>query len=535
MDYCVKQSIRNERNNSMSLKNLTNPEKNVVEFEFSADKETFEKAVAKVYKSKVGSINVPGFRKGKAPRSIIEKMYGKGVFYEDAVNEILPDAYEAAIKDCELVFVSMPEFDIVSIDDNGVVFKARVYTKPEVEIKDYKGIEVTKAPVEVTEEDIKTELEQKRVQASRLIDITDRAVENGDKVDIDYEGSVDGVPFDGGKAEHQSLVIGSGSFIPGFEEQIIGKNIGDEFDINVTFPTEYHASELAGKAAVFKIKLHGIKFNEMPEIDDEFAKDNGFDTLDEYKDDIKARITDRKNKEADAGVEEQIINALIEKLEADIPEAMFKAEAENMLRDYDNRLRMQGLDIGTYMKYTGMTLDQMRDQFKPQAERQVKTRLALEKIAELEKLEASAEEIAAEYEDMSKMYSMEVEKIKEVVDDKGVAADLKVKKAVELVKVAAKVVAEKKTATKKTTTKKTAAKAEEATEKKPAAKKTTAKAETAEKKPAAKKTAAKAETTEKKPAAKKTTAKAETAEKKPAAKKTTTTKKAAKKDEGENA
>ena len=502
----------------MSLKNLTNPEKNVVEFEFSADKETFEKAVAKVYKSKAGSINVPGFRKGKAPRSIIEKMYGKGVFYEDAVNEILPDAYEAAIKDCELVFVSMPEFDIVSIDDNGVVFKARVYTKPEVEIKDYKGIEVTKAAVEVTEDDIKSELEQKRVQASRLIDITDRAVENGDNVDIDYEGSVDGVPFDGGKAEHQSLVIGSGSFIPGFEEQIIGKNIGDEFDINVTFPTEYHASELAGKAAVFKIKLHGIKFNEMPEIDDEFAKDNGFDTLDEYKDDIKARITDRKNREADAGVEEQIINALIEQLEADIPEAMFKSEAENMLRDYDNRLRMQGLDIGTYMKYTGMTLDQMREQFMPQAERQVKTRLALEKIAELEKLDASAEEIAAEYEEMSKMYSMEIEKIKEVVDDKGVAADLKVKKAVELVKAAAKVVAEKKTAAKK-----------------PAAKKTAAKAETAEKKPAAKKTAAKAETAEKKPAAKKTAAKAETAEKKPAAKKTTTTKKAAKKDEGENA
>lgn len=444
----------------MSLKNLTNPEKNAVEFEFSADKETFENAVTKVYKSKAASINVPGFRKGKAPRSIIEKMYGKGVFYEDAVNEILPDAYEAAIKDCELEFVSAPEFDIVSIDDNGVVFKAKVYTKPEVEIKDYKGIEVERAAIEVSEDDINNEIEQKRVQASRLIDITDRAVMNGDNVDIDYEGSVDGVPFDGGKAEHQSLVIGSGSFIPGFEEQIIGKNIGDEFDINVTFPEEYHAEELAGKAAVFKIKLHGIKYNEMPEVDDEFAKDNGFDTLDEYKADIKAKINERKEKEADAGVEEQIINALIEKLEADIPDAMFKSEAENMLRDYDYRLRMQGLDIGTYMKYTGMTLDQMRDQFRPQAERQVKTRLALEKIAQLEGLEVTAEEIAAEYEDMSKMYSMDVEKVKEIVNEKGVGADLKVKKAVELVKSAAKVTekAEKKSAAKKTTAKKTTAK-----------------------------------------------------------------------------
>ncbi len=504
----------------MSLKNLTNPEKNVVEFEFSADKETFEEAVAKVFKKKAAQINVPGFRKGKAPRSIIEKMYGKGVFYEDAVNEILPDAYEAAIKDCGLEFVSMPEFDIVSIDDNGVIFKARVYTKPEVEVKDYKGIEATKKPVSVNDDDINAEIEQKRMQASRLIDITDRAVQSGDTVDIDYEGSVDGVPFDGGKAEHQSLVIGSGSFIPGFEDQIIGKNIGDEFDINVTFPTEYHANELAGKAAVFKIKLHGIKFNEMPEVDDEFAKDNGFDTLDEYKADIKARITDRREKEADADVDEEIVAALIEKLEGDIPEPMFAAEAENMLRDYDNRLRMQGLDLNTYFKYTGMTLDSMRAQFKPQAERQVKTRLALEKIAEVEKLEATAEEIAEEYDRIAKAYNMEVEKVKELVDEKGIAADIKVKKAFDLVKANAKITA-KKAAAKKTTTKK---------------------AETGEDKPATeKKTAAKKTTTAKKaeaPAAeKKTTAKkSEPAEKKPAAKKTTTAKKAAtKKDEGEKA
>ena len=515
----------------MSLKNLTNPEKNVVEFEFSADKETFEAAVAKVFKKKAAQINVPGFRKGKAPRAIIEKMYGKGVFYEDAVNEILPDAYEAAIKDCGLEFVSMPEFDIVSIDDNGVVFKAKVYTKPEVEVKDYKGIEATKNTVSVSDDDINAEIEQKRMQASRLIDITDRAVKSGDTVDIDYEGSVDGVPFDGGKAEHQSLVIGSGSFIPGFEDQIIGKNIGDEFDINVTFPTEYHANELAGKAAVFKIKLHGIKYNEMPEVDDEFAKDNGFDTLDEYKADIKAKITDRREKEADADVDEKIVAALIEKLEGDIPEPMFAQEAENMLRDYDNRLRMQGLDLNTYFKYTGMTLDTMRAQFKPQAERQVKTRLALEKIAEAEKLEASAEEIAEEYDRIAKAYNMEVEKVKELVDEKGIAADMKVKKAFDLVKANAKITTKKAAAKKTTTAKKTATKKAADAEEKPAVKKTTAKKAT---------TAKKTETAaaEKKTTAKKTTTakKSETAEKKPAAKKTTTAKKAAtKKDEGENA
>ncbi len=503
----------------MSLNNLTNPEKNVVEFEFSVDKETFEAAINKVYKKQAPSITVPGFRKGKAPRFIIEKMYGKGVFYEDAINEVLPDAYEAAVKDCELEFVSNPEFDIVSIDDNGVVFKAKVYTKPEMDIKGYKGIKATKKPVAVSDDELNAEIERRLDMASRLIDITDRAVENGDTVDIDFDGYVDGVAFDGGKSEHYSLVIGSGSFIPGFEEQIIGKNIGDEFDVNVTFPAEYHAEELAGKPAVFKIKLHGIKFNEKPALDDEFAKDNGFDTLDEYKADVKAKIEERKTREEDASVEEQIINALIEKLEGDIPAPMFDAEVENVLRDFDGRIRMQGLDLNTYLKYTGMTLDMLREQMRPQAERQVKTRLALEKIAELEKLEVTEEEINAEYENMSKAYSMDVEKIKEIVTDKGVAADLKVKKAVDFVKANAKVTetaeeaAEKKPAAKKSTTTKkttTAKKADDA--EKPAAKKTStakkADAEAAEKKPAAKKSTTTKSSTEKK-TTKKTTKKAD--------------------------
>ena len=389
----------------MSLNNLKH-ENNLAEFEFSVDKETFDKAVDKVFKKKVGSISVPGFRKGKAPRSIIEKMYGKGVFYEDAVNEVLPDAYDKAVEGCELVFVSQPEFDIVTLDDNGVVFKAKVYTKPEMKIEGYKGIKAEREDTAVTDDEVNEEIERKRTQASRLIDVTDRAVENGDTVSIDFDGSVDGVPFEGGKAEKYDLVIGSGSFIPGFEEQIIGKNIGDEFDVNVTFPEDYHAKELAGKAAVFKIKLHSIKVSEKPDVDDEFAKDNGFDTLDEYKADVKAKIEDRKTKSADAGVEEQIIDTLISKLEGEIPEVMFANETENFVRDYDNRLRMQGLDLSTYFKYTGLDLDSLRKQLRPQAERQVKTRLALEKIAELENITVSDEEIEKEYEDMAKAYSM---------------------------------------------------------------------------------------------------------------------------------
>ena len=476
----------------MSLNNLKH-ENNLAEFEFSVDKETFDKAVDKVFKKKVGSISVPGFRKGKAPRSIIEKMYGKGVFYEDAVNEVLPDAYDKAVEGCELVFVSQPEFDIVTLDDNGVVFKAKVYTKPEMKIEGYKGIKAEREDTAVTDDEVNEEIERKRTQASRLIDVTDRAVENGDTVSIDFDGSVDGVPFEGGKAEKYDLVIGSGSFIPGFEEQIIGKNIGDEFDVNVTFPEDYHAKELAGKAAVFKIKLHSIKVSEKPDVDDEFAKDNGFDTLDEYKADVKAKIEDRKTKSADAGVEEQIIDTLISKLEGEIPEVMFANETENFVRDYDNRLRMQGLDLSTYFKYTGLDLDSLRKQLRPQAERQVKTRLALEKIAELENITVSDEEIEKEYEDMAKAYSMEVEKIKEIVDAKGVGADLKVKKAIDLVKGAAEVSAKAEAPAKKPAAKKTAAKKkaetaeaaegeEKAPAKKPAANKTTTKkkAETAE-------------------------------------------------------
>ena len=424
----------------MALKSTNKVETNLYEIEFDVEKAIFDAAVEKVYRREVKKINVPGFRKGKAPRSIIEKMYGKGVFFEDAINEIIPDAYEAAIKETELKVVSRPEFDVVSIDDNGVVLKAKFYTKPDVTLKAYKNIEVTKEVVEVTEEAINNDIESARSRQSRTVDVEGRAVQNGDIAVIDYEGFADGVAFDGGKAENYSLTIGSGSFIPGFEEQIIGHNAGEEFDINVKFPEEYHSADLAGKDAIFKIVLHSIKFNELPELNDDFAKDMGFDTLDEYKADVKSKIQARNEKAAENSVEEQIMNALVENLEAEIPQAMFDAETENFVRDYDSRLRMQGLDLNTFMKYTGQTLETLREQFKPMAEKQVKTRLALEKIVELESIVASDEEAEAEYENLAKAYGMPAEDVKKYIEVDAIKADLCVKKAVDFVKANANIV-----------------------------------------------------------------------------------------------
>ncbi len=419
----------------MSLKNVNKPETNVVEIEFTSDKAAFDAACDKAYKKNVGSISVPGFRKGKAPKHIIEKMYGKGVFYDEALNEIVNPAFADAIKDQDFKMVSQPEFDVVSIDDDGVTFKAKFYVKPEVEITDYIGIPVTKTVREASDEDADKEIADTQKRNSRQVEVTDRAAQDGDIVVIDFDGYVDGKPFEGGKAEKYNLTLGSGQFIPGFEEQIVGKNIGDEFDVNVTFPAEYHAAELAGKPAVFKIKLHEIKFNELPALDDEFAKDvSEFDTFAEYKADVKAKIQDRYNKQADGEVEEQLINALIEKLKAEIPEPMYVAETENFVRDFDGRLRMQGLDLKTYFKYTGLDLDALRKQMRPQAERQVKTRLALEKIVELEGIKPTDEEIAAEYDRIAKAYNMELDKVKEMVDEAAIAEDVAVKKAVDLIK-----------------------------------------------------------------------------------------------------
>ena len=482
----------------MSLKNVTKKEKNLVEIEFSIEKKVFDEEVSRVYKKNVAKMTVPGFRKGKAPRSIIEKMYGKGVFYDDAINNLLPEAYTEAVKESKEDVVSQPEFEVVSIDDNGVVLKAKVYVKPEVKIENYKGIEVEKTVAKATADEVNKEIESVRMRNSRMIDITDRAAKKDDTTVIDYEGFVDGVAFEGGKGEKHHLRLGSGQFIPGFEDQIIGHNVGDKFDVNVTFPTEYHAENLAGKEAVFKVTLHEIKFNELPELNDEFAKDvSEFDTFAEYKADVKAKIQKRHDQEADNKVEEQLIDALIEKLEADIPEAMVDAEAENLLRDYDNNLRMQGMNLSDFVKYTGMTLDAMREQFKPRAERQVKTRLALEKIAEIEKVKVSAKEVEDEFKKIAEMYNIDVEEVKKAIDAENLKKDLSVQKAVDLVKKEA-VITKAKAAAKKAAT----------TEEKPAEKKTTAKKTTATKTTTAKKTTTTKSTTAKKTTTtKKTTAK----------------------------
>ena len=372
----------------------------------------------------------------------IEKMYGKGVFYEGAFNALLPDAYAAALKESELSVVGQPEFDVVSCDDNGVVFSAVVYVKPEVEIKDYFGIEATKDVAEVTDEEIDNEILAVRDRNSRETEIADRAAENGDTATIDFEGFTDDVPFEGGKGTDYPLELGSGSFIPGFEEQIVGHSIGESFDVNVTFPTEYHAENLAGKPAVFKVTLKALKKIELPELDDDFVKDvSEFDTVDAYRADWKAKLEKKHESAAASAFEDQLMKALIERLVAEIPEPMFAEETENFLRDYDNRLRMQGLDLNTYFKYTGMTVESMREQFRPQAENQVKCRLALEKIAELENIVPTDAEVDAEYEAIATAYNMEVEKVKEIVAHDAIVADMKVKKAMEAVKENAVIVA----------------------------------------------------------------------------------------------
>lgn len=493
----------------MSLKKSELIDKNLYELTIGIEKDVFDAAVDKVYRRSVKNINVPGFRRGKAPKAIIQKMYGTGVFYEDAVNDLIPDAYTEALKESGIDAVSQPEFDIDTIDENGVVLKAKVYVKPEVKIEGYEGIAVERDYVPATDAEIDADIAAVQDRNSRMIEITDRAAEDGDTVNIDFEGFTDGTPFEGGKAEGHELILGSGQFIPGFEDQIVGHNVGDSFDVNVSFPEEYHAEELAGKPAVFKCKLNTISKKELPALDDEFARDvSEFDTFAEYKADVEAKINERKGRAADNAVEEKLLEALVEKMEADIPDAMYVTETENFVRDYDNRLRMQGLDLNTYFKYTGMNLDALREQMRPQAERQVKSRLALEGVAAAEKIEVTDEEIDAEYARLSEVYGMEADKIKEMIDKADIAADIKVKKAMDLVKEKAAIteVGGKKKAPAKKAAKKSddAEAAEEAPAKKPAAKKTTAKKAAAKKSDDAE---AAEEAPAKKPAAKKTTAK----------------------------
>lgn len=422
----------------MTLIKAERTENSTVVLEFSVDKETFDKEVNNVYRKQAANITVPGFRKGKAPRAIIERMYGKGVFFEDAANNLLPGAYEEALKatDPATEPVGRAEFDIKSIDENGIVFSAVVPVKPAVTIEGYMGIEAQKVADEVTDLEIENELKIVQEQNSREIDVTDAPAANGNTVIIDFDGSVDGTPFEGGKGEDYHLKLGSGSFIPGFEDQIVGHSVGDAFDVNVTFPEDYHAKELAGKAAVFAVKLKAIQNIQLPELDDDFAKDvSEFDSMDAYKADIKAKIAKRHENAAESVFEEAVIKALNEKLGGEsIPAAMIDAEVENIVRDYDNRLRMQGLDLNSYLKYTGTSLEQMREQVRPQAESYVKTRLALEKIAELENVTVSDEEIDAEYARLAESYKMEADQIKSMIPATSLVEDLKVKKAMDLVK-----------------------------------------------------------------------------------------------------
>ena len=420
----------------MTLVKCEKAEKSTFKLEFSVEKAVFDAACEKVYRKQVKKINVPGFRAGKAPKAIIEKMYGKGVFYEDAINDLIPENYTAAVKEAGIEPVGQPEIDIVSIDDNGLVLSAIVPVKPECKIDGYKGLEVAKNVEKVTDEEIENEIKTVRERNSREIEVEDdAAAEMGDVAKIDFEGFVDGVAFEGGKGENYSLKLGSGSFIPGFEEQVAGHKIGDEFDVNVPFPADYHAEELAGKSACFKCKLNAITKVELPALDDDFAKDvSEFDTLDEYKADLKAKIEKRHENAAEAEFEEKIIEALIEKLEGEIPAAMFDAETENFVRDYDNRLRQSGLDLKTYFQYTGLDLDKLREQMRPQAEKQVKARLALETIAKAEAIEVTEEELNAEYELIASTYQIDKEQVAKMVDEAMVKADVSVRKAMQVVK-----------------------------------------------------------------------------------------------------
>ena len=416
----------------MSLKNSTKTKENTYEVEVSVDAETFAKAVNKAYKKQVKNINVPGFRKGKAPKSIIEKMYGEGVFYEDAMQDCYPEALDAAAKEAELNVIAVDSLEALDASKDGFTFKATVITYPVIDINDYKGITVTKKSTRVTKKLIDEEIEKVRDRNSRMITVEDGEVVDGDMVVIDFEGMKDGVAFEGGKAENYNLKIGSGNFIPGFEEQIIGHKTGEEFTITVKFPEDYQAEELKGADAEFKINLHEIKRKELPELDDEFVKDvSDKETLDEYKEEIKETLKKRLEDEQKKDIEDQVITKLCDSVEGEIPEQMYDNAVNEMIQEFDMRLRSQGMDFNTYMKYMGATPDTLKEMYRPDAERRVKLRLALEKIAEKENFEITAEELDAEYNRLAEQYKMDVEEVKKAINDESLSADLKTQKAMD--------------------------------------------------------------------------------------------------------
>lgn len=416
--------------------NVEKTDKNIVSFEFSVSPEEFEKAVQKAYKKNVKKINMPGFRKGKAPRIIIEKAYGKEVFYEDAINFVLPDAYDKAVEENGISPVAQPEVDLKSEKiepDKEIIFTAKVVVKPEFELGEYKGVKAEKAVYETTDENVNEEIEKLRERNSRLVPVEDRAVQADDIANINFEGFVDDVAFEGGKGENFDLTIGSGQFIPGFEDQLLGKNVGDDVEVKVMFPDEYHAEDLAGKDAVFKVKINSLKVKELPEADDDFAMDvSEFDTLDEYKADIKAKLEKANEDKAKHETEQNVIDAVCANTEIDIPDEMIDSQIDSMIRDMDMQMRYQGIDLNTYMQYTGQTMDTIREQYKPEAEKRVKTTLVLEKVSEVEKIEPTDEDVENEYQKISEENGMKIDDIKKYIKEDDVKARIKAEKAINL-------------------------------------------------------------------------------------------------------
>lgn len=423
----------------MSLKATNNVETNKYELEIEISAEDFEAAIEKAYLKARKNIAMPGFRKGKAPRKLIEKEYGEQVFFEDAVNLLYAPVVNGAVEESGLELVTRPEVEVTEISkENGVKLKATCITKPEVEVKDYKGIEVEKVVNPVTDEDINKQLDALREKNVTVETVDDRAAENGDDVVIDFEGFKDDVAFEGGKAEDFTLSLGSGQFIPGFEDQIVGHNAGEDFDINVTFPDEYQVKELAGAPAVFKIKLKSISKKVMPELDDDMVKDSTeFDTVDEYKADVKKKLEEANEKHADSEVEAKIFDKVIENMTAVIPQVMFDNRVNEMISELEQRLAPQGISLDLYMQYTGQTIDTVKKAYAEQAEKQVKLRLALEKIAKLENIEVTEDELKAEFDKLAEAYKLDVDQIKQFIHDDDLKKDIAVGKAVDLIKDAA--------------------------------------------------------------------------------------------------
>ncbi|MBR6574656.1 MAG: trigger factor [Clostridia bacterium] len=411
------------------MTNVEKKENNQVALSIVVAADVFEAAREKAYRKNVRNINIQGFRQGKAPRKIIEKLYGPEIFYDDAMNECIPDAYEAAVAEAGLKVVSQPSITEVDVKDGEFLFTAVVFVKPEVSVKDYKGIEAEKDEVSVSAEEVEAELTRMQNRNARQVSV-EREAKKGDVVNLDFEGFVDGVAFEGGKGEKFDLELGSGMFIPGFEEQLEGKNVGEECDVNVTFPEEYAEKSLAGKPAVFKCKINEIKENQKPELDDEFAKDvSEFDTIAELKADIEKKQLETKTASADSAFQERVMDKVIENLEADIPEAMVETQLDHIADDFSYRLAMQGMEFESYLKMTGMDMNQFRSVFTPQALRQVKIRLALEKIAELEGMDITEEDLNAEFDKLAENNKMDIEKVKELLAADDLKADMLCQKA----------------------------------------------------------------------------------------------------------